>query len=87
MSQARLCDIFKATDQKWYMLLGDREYAYDQDECTLYGPFNSEEAVHKELNNHSNPGGMSVDNTGTRPVPSPSAYRRKAPTTQLWWRL
>jgi hypothetical protein len=27
MSMQRRCDIWKANDQKWYMILGDFEYA------------------------------------------------------------
>ena len=42
MSQERQCQIWKATDEKWYLEIGDFEYAYDSEHCTRYGPFDSE---------------------------------------------
>jgi hypothetical protein len=65
----RRCDITKCSDGKWYMVLGDNEYAYDDWNCTTYGGYDTEEEVWKELDNHSNPGGMDVDRTGTQPPP------------------
>ena len=44
MSQERQCRIWKATDEKWYVELGNFEYAYESRDCTRYGPFNSEGA-------------------------------------------
>jgi hypothetical protein len=70
MSQARKCHIFKAVDGKWYMILGDREYAYEEHECTNYGPYDSEHEVHDELEYHANPGSYTTDDSGTKPVPS-----------------
>lgn len=69
MSTSRHCQFFKATDDQWYLELGDFEYAYDRADCTIYGPFKSEEDAHKELHNHSNPGAYSIDDSGKRPVP------------------
>lgn len=69
MSLQRRCDIWLATDKAFYMLLGDHEYAEDSCDCTAYGPFVSEEKAWGELEFHSNPGGGSVDRSGTRPPP------------------
>jgi hypothetical protein len=46
MSQSRRCSRFLATDGKWYLILGDDEYCYDDDECTTFGPFDSNEDIH-----------------------------------------
>ena len=81
MSLQRRCDIFKATDNQWYMILGNFEYANDTEDCSVYGPFGSQEATFKELDNHSNPGGMSVDDSGLEPVPKGA----KRPNRN-WWR-
>jgi hypothetical protein len=69
MSTPRRCDIWKATNDKWYMTLGDFEYAYEDDDCTTYGPFKDCGAVEDELDNHSNPGGSWVDESGTKAPP------------------
>ena len=69
MSQVRRCDIWKAGDEKYYMLLGDHEYAEDRCDCTAYGPFESKEATVGELEFHSNPGGWNTDESGTKPPP------------------
>ena len=69
MSTSRRCDIYKAKDGKWYMFLGNYEYAWDIEDCTAYGPFADEEAAIKELDNHSNPGGWVTDKSGTREAP------------------
>ena len=71
MSQSRHCEIYKAVNQKWYLELGDFEYA-DHVDSTTYGPFDTFEAANKELDNHSNPGCMSRDDSGTQPVPTQS---------------
>jgi hypothetical protein len=75
MSQERRCHICKATDGKWYLELGNFEYAYDSKDCTRYGPFNSENAATTALDEYSNPGGFSVDTSGE--VPPPSDAQRK----------
>jgi len=68
MSQSRHCEIYKAVNQKWYLELGDFEHA-EGDDSTTYGPFDTYTAVERELENHSNPGGWSKDESGTQPVP------------------
>jgi hypothetical protein len=78
MSTQRRCDIFKAVDGKWYMHLGNFEYAYEPVDCTTYGPFPSEEAALKELDNHSNPGGWNSDDSGTCAVPKNSRHRSRS---------
>ena len=71
-SMSRYCDIYKTNDGKWYMDLAHEEYG-EWDDATTYGPFNSEEAADKYLSdNHSNPGGMGVDDSGDREVPTES---------------
>lgn len=80
MSMSRRCDIFKATDEKWYMILGDIEYAEEIEDCTTYGPFSSQEAVLAELdNNHSNPGSFNCDSSGkaTPPINPKTITRRR----------
>lgn len=80
MSMSRRCDIWLATDKKWYMRLGNFEYAYDDWECTVYGPFDTEEALEKELDRHSNPGGSFTDRSGRIPPPvieSKSVMKRR----------
>lgn len=68
MSQSRHCEIYKAVNQQWYLELGDFEHA-EQYDSTTYGPFDSYESAYKELDNHSNPGSISTDESGTMPVP------------------
>jgi hypothetical protein len=76
-SQQRQCLIWKATDQKWYMELGNFEYAYDPKDCTNYGPFSSEQSAMDALDNFSNPGGCDVDESGIKPPPrNPKSVRR-----------
>ena len=78
MSMSRRCDIWLATDKQWYMVLGNKEYAYDDHDCTAYGPFPTEEAVRKELDRHSNPGSLNRDVSGRLPPPSPRIANRKS---------
>jgi len=76
-SVSRYCDIYKTQDGKWYMDLANEEYG-EYDDCTTYGPFSSEEAADKYLSdNHSNPGGGWVDDSGEKPVPTESPNGRK----------
>jgi hypothetical protein len=77
MSCRRRCDIWKATDGKWYMLLGKFEDADEENDCDAFGPFSSEEAAGRELRNHSNPGGFTTDDSGTRPPPKKITPRRR----------
>jgi len=75
-STARHAFIYKAKNKKWYLELGDQEYA-ERHQSTTYGPFDSEEAADKEISDyHSNPGGMTIDRSGKRPVPKKSPNRR-----------
>ena len=77
MSVSRECCIYKATDDKWYLLLGDFEYAYDEEDCTTYGPFVSEEKADRFLsNNFSNPGGLDVDDSGESEPPKNPVSRK-----------
>lgn len=76
---SRRCDIFKAVDNQWYVLLGNFEHAHELEDCTCYGPFTDQPAADAELEFHSNPGSMWVDANGTRPVPkkvSPPTRKR-----------
>ena len=64
MSMMRYCEIVQATDLKWYVILGDWEYAYNKNECSVYGGFATEEKAMEELRSHANPGGYCVDPRG-----------------------
>jgi len=60
----------KCTDGKWYMLLGNFEYAHDVEDCTFYGPFESLDDTNSYLaDNFANPGAVLEDDEGTFPVP------------------
>lgn len=65
----RHCAFIKAKNGKWYLELGNFEYA-DSNDSTTYGPFDTEEAVEQELRLHSNPGGRWTDDSGTAEVPT-----------------
>jgi len=80
-SVSRYCHIYKAKNGKWYLELASREYAGRED-ATTYGPFDSEDDADKELDYHSNPGGLSFDRSGKKPVPkkSPNGRRVEKPT-------
>ncbi|MFK4136749.1 hypothetical protein ACI2KR_31450 [Pseudomonas luteola] len=70
MSQVRRCGMVLASDGKWYMELGDFEYAFDSQDCTWYGPFDSEEAASTYLyHNFTNPGGGEIDDSGVEAPP------------------
>jgi hypothetical protein len=73
MSTMRRCDIQFANDGKWYLTLGNYEHAYDDHNSTVYGPFRSQAELELELERHSNPGGASIDDTGTQPPPKVTA--------------
>ena len=71
MSCSRRCSFWLATDGKWYMALGNHEYAYDDADCTIYGAFASHEAAAEYIRrHHSNPGGSDIDDSGTQPPPA-----------------
>lgn len=65
MSMVRFCEIILATDLKWYVILGDWEYAYHKHECSVYGGFTTEEKAIEEVHSHTNPGGYFTDSRGT----------------------
>ena len=72
MSMERECIHCKASDGKWYLYLAENEYGGYED-CTAYGPFDSDEEVEKFRQNHfSNPGGLYRDDSGTEPPPTVS---------------
>ena len=70
-SMQRHCAMYKASDGKWYMELADHEYA-DYEEANTYGPFSSQEQAMDYLDNFSNPGGWSEDDSGKRQPPTKS---------------
>ena len=74
-STSRYCEIFKATNGRWYLLLGDFEYA-EWEDSTAYGPFSSENAADNYIRNFSNPGALDVDDSGTKPPPTKSPNGR-----------
>lgn len=83
MSCSRRCDVWKATDGKWYMLLGKFEHAEDEEDCDSFGPFSSAEATHRyRQNNHSNPGSYNEDDSGTRSPPEKITVARRV--RHLW---
>lgn len=70
MSQSRTCLHFLASDGRWYLMLGDYEHAYEEDECSMYGPFkNEDELLTYRRYFFSNPGCQETDDSGTRPPP------------------
>lgn len=88
MSCSRACNFYLASDNNWYVMLGNSEYSYDEDQCTHYGPFSSEEKAEEYVQkNHSNPGGSCSDDSGTAPPPkeftNPNQQRR---LTRMGWR-
>jgi hypothetical protein len=74
-SLQRYCHIYKAKNKKWYVELADREHGGRMD-STTYGPFNSFDEADDELNYHSNPGGLTIDKSGKKPVPKKSPNNR-----------
>jgi hypothetical protein len=81
MSVSRRCVFFKAVDGQWYCTLGDEEYAYEDHECTTYGPFPSEEEADQYVSrNFSNPGGSCSDDSGKAPVPANAVSPRQRST-------
>jgi hypothetical protein len=75
---SRRCFFFKATDNRWYVTLGDFEYAYEDHECTTYGPFKDEEYADMYVRDyHSNPGGCDTDDSGVEPPPKNPTYPRR----------
>jgi hypothetical protein len=86
MSMQRRCDFTKCVDEKWYMTLGDNEHDYDDFDCTVYGPFESEEAAEEFLHRYfSNPGGSCTDRSGTAPVPANAVHPDKERRSRGGW--
>jgi hypothetical protein len=72
MSMERRCDFIRANDLKWYLVLGENEHDYDDDDCLNYGPFDTEEQADDYLIEHfSNPGFSITDNSCVQDPPSP----------------
>ncbi len=83
MSCQRRCDVWKATDGRWYMALGRFEHADDDEDCDFLGPFSSAEAATRHLfQNYSNPGGYGEDDSGTMPPPAKATVPRRV--RHLW---
>lgn len=71
MSLRRYCEMMKAKDQKWYLLIGDDFEDAGPEDSTAHGPFASESKTERYLeDNFSNPGGLEIDDSGTQDVPS-----------------
>lgn len=83
MSTSRYCHIYKDNKNSWWLELADREYAGRED-ATTYGPFANIEGVYRELNIHSNPGGFSLDESGTENPPTKSPNGR--PIQKPYWK-
>jgi hypothetical protein len=70
-SCSRDCDIYKATNGKWYMELEEcgREYE-GNGRYETFGPYSSEDEAINDTGNHGpNPGGFSTNPSGTRQPP------------------
>jgi hypothetical protein len=71
----RKCEIWKATDGQWYMLLGKWQNAIDKSDCDSFGPFSSSKETQEYLRyyysecRNADPGGFFEDDSGTRPPP------------------
>ena len=80
MSTSRYCHIFLDNKGSWWLELASREYG-DWDDATTYGPFFNEKEVYKQLNYFSNPGGFSLDDSGTvkPPTKSPNGGKIQKP--------
>ena len=75
-SVSRYCSIYKAKNKKWYLELAPHEYGEYEDADT-YGPFDSEDEADGFLSGFANPGGLSIDKSGKKPVPKKSPNGRK----------
>lgn len=79
-SAQRHCAMYLATNGKWYLELADKEYGERRDANT-WGPFPSEKAVEKFLDNFSNTGGIDYYEEGKKPPPTrgPNGEPLKSP--------
>jgi hypothetical protein len=70
MSVSRQCLFMLATDAKWYMQLGNHEYAYDDWNSTWYGPFDSQELADQYLyDNFDSTSGAEIDDRSNKAPP------------------
>ena len=83
VSEQRRCNVFKAVDAQWYLVLGKFEYAERDEDCMLFGPFRDQDEAETEITNHSNPGAWSVDDRGVVPVPVGAVK----PSSFVIWRV
>lgn len=85
-STVRHCEIYKATDGKWYLELAPHEYGEYEDADT-YGPFDTEDDLQKYLDHFSNPGGYGYDDSGKHKVPtkSPNGKPVQKPRHSYGW--
>ena len=68
-SMQRDAFIFKAEDDLWYYFIAYKEYG-EYPDGSFHGPFSNEERAEEHMSdNHSNPGGYHVDDSGTREAP------------------
>jgi hypothetical protein len=68
MSTNTQCDVWLASNENWYLSLGDEEE--DEDGPQHYGPFGSQESALRYLSkNFANPGAYWVDASGKNPPP------------------
>lgn len=52
------------------MHLGVHEHDEEDHQCNTHGPYKSEEHALQDLDNYSNPGGWSTDDSGKKPAPT-----------------
>jgi hypothetical protein len=80
-SAARYCDVYRASNGKWYLDLAAYEYG-EHDDAQTYGPFRSFDSVIDYLHNFPSPGGWTSDASGERPPPvnSPNGSPVHVPT-------
>lgn len=85
-SVSRFCEIWLDNKGQWWLDLANREYG-DEDDATTYGPFRTEDDADDYIRNFSNPGGLSVDDSGRRPPPkrSPNGAPIERPRRGYRW--
>ncbi len=84
-SVSRHCEIWKASNGRWYLNLAPDEHGEHKDSDT-YGPFSSSQAADDYLSrNFSNPGGLGIDDSGTAPPPTRSPNGRPVQSPRSRW--
>lgn len=63
MSQSIACLFYLATDNQWYLNLGNFEYVYDDIDCTTYGPFKTMESAQKHLKHFPSTSSEEIDDS------------------------